>query len=156
MRRRLFLVSGAVLGASLLLLGPDVPAQSQRAVEETLNQRIARTSKLPEENVERLFKALGPAIREELKRGKEVSLPGLGTFRVVRIAEHRDLRDGRPVVIPATNTVEFLPEGTLDVAANSETAKPAETVPSFRYIVVPGQTPGQKTSGTRAPPTRTK
>ena len=33
-------------------------------------------------------------------------------------------------------------------------AKPAETVPPFQYVPLPGQTPGQKTPRTRVPPTR--
>src|SRR5262249_37604200 len=92
--------------------------------EETLNQRPARLSNLPEPDVKRFLSVLGPAVREELGKGKEVSLSGLGTFRIVRVAEHRDLRNGRPVMIPAVNTVEFLPEGGTLEAANGENVQP--------------------------------
>jgi nucleoid DNA-binding protein len=147
---------GFLLAAAGLVLGLTASAQTQRPREETLTQRLARGAKLSEESADRLFKALGPVIREDLRKGKEVNIPGLGTFRVVRVAEHKDLRDGRPVVVPATNVVEFVGDEAIDVAANSEGAKPAETVPAFQYLVLPGQTPGQKVGRTRTLPTRTR
>jgi nucleoid DNA-binding protein len=150
-------VFGALVGAIGLVLCLTKPVLSQRPpAEETLNQRLAKASKLKEEEVTRLLNALGPAIQEDLRAGKQVTLPGLGTFRVVRIGEHRDLQDGRPVTVPAINTVEFIPVGTVVDSANSSNAQPAETVPSFQYNTLPGQTPGQKTGRTRVPPTRTR
>ena len=156
MRTRQIVTLGALLGACGLALILSAPAQTQRPKGETLALRIAQSAKLTEENTDRFLKALGPAVRDELKQGREVSLPGLGTFRVVQIQEHRDLRGGDPVIIPATNTVEFVPEGTLVEASNSENAQPAETVPAFRYIPVPGQTPSNRVSRTRTLPMRTR
>jgi hypothetical protein len=74
---------------------------------------------------------------------------------VVRIAEHRDMVTGRPVVVPARNTVEFLGGGELTDAANGPGAQPAEVVPPFQYNTIPGQTPGQKVGPVRTPGTRT-
>jgi nucleoid DNA-binding protein len=157
MHKRYGLALGVVLGAIIVMAGLTAPAQSQRPpAEETLSQQLARSTKLKEEDVIRLLSALGPAIQEELKRGKEVSLAGLGMFRIVRIAEHRDLRDGRPVIVPATNTIEFLPDNGVVESANSAAAQPQETVPAFQYNPLPGQTPGQKMGRTRVPPFRSK
>jgi len=144
------------LGVLLGVLGFTALAYSQRPSpqNETLTQRLARTAKLTEDQATRFVTALGPAIREDLARGKEVSLPGLGAFRVVRIAEHKDMIDGRPFTVPAVNTVEFIPEGSSIAAANTATVQPAETVPAFHYTPLPGQTPGQKTPRTYVPSSR--
>lgn len=158
MHKRHWLVLAGLLGASAMTAFLTVPARSAKppAAEQTFNQRLAKAAKLSEADAAKFYQALGPIVREELSRGKQVSIPGLGTFRVVRIEEHRDLRDGRPVVVPATNTVEFVGEGQLISSANAAGAKPAESVPPFQYVPVPGQTPGQKvgpvrTNGQRIP-----
>jgi nucleoid DNA-binding protein len=152
----------AGLCAALALMGGmTATAQPQRERartprDETMAQRVARTTKLSEKDVNRVLQELGPAIRDELGRGRQVALPGLGTFRVVRVEEHRDMgRGGRPVVVPAVNTVEFLADGNLDAAANSAGAQPAETVSGFHYVPLPDQTPGQKVGPVRTPGIRT-
>lgn len=159
MRTRHGWALGGLCAALALMVGLTATAQpsKRRALrEETLPQRVARSTKLSEENVNRVMQALGPAIREELTHGRSVSLPGLGTFRVVRVEGHRDLgRGGRPVDVPAVNTVEFLADGSLDSAANSAGARPAETVPGFHYVPLPDQTPGQRTGPVRTPGIRT-
>jgi len=137
--------------------GPPKVAEPGRPANEdalTLQQRVAKGAKVSEEAAGRLFEALGPAIREELRRGKSVSIAGLGTFRVVRVAEHKDLKNGRPVTIPASNTVEFLAEGDVIQATNGENARPEETVPAFQYNPLPGANPGQKMPLIRNPGTR--
>ena len=156
MRKPQWWALGGLLGAAALLAGLTAPARSEKPpAEETLPQRLAKAAKMSEENATRFYQALGPVIRDELSHGRTVSVPGLGTFRVVRVEEHRDLRGGRPVVIPAVNTVEFLSEGSLLDAANGPGAQPAESVPPFQYVPLPGQTPGQKVGPVRAPGTRT-
>jgi nucleoid DNA-binding protein len=132
------------------------PLHSDSPASETLNQRLAKAAKLGQADVDKVMQALGPAIRAELSKGRTVDLPGLGSFRVVRIAEHRDLRNGRPVTIPAVNHVEFVGGDEVGDAVNGPDAVPAETVPAFQYIPLPGQTPSQRTPGTRVPPTRTR
>lgn len=163
MRKGHWLALGSLLGAMALVLFIAAPAQSQNKVEkpqdETLAQKVARGARLPEENVNRIMQALGPAVRAELAAGKTVTLPGLGTFRVVQIPEHKNMTvggrtGGTPYITPSVNNVEFLPDGALSSAANSATARPAVVVPPFEYIPLPGQTPGQKTGRTRVPQTR--
>jgi nucleoid DNA-binding protein len=121
----------------------------------TLKGRIAVSTKLPEADVAKVLDAVGPAIRDLLGRGQTVEVMNLGTFRVVRVPEHRDLVDGRPATIAGTNSVEFLPTGAFAAAANQPGVKPAETVPPFEYNPLPDQTRGLKTGSTRAPNART-
>lgn len=162
MRKGQWLALGALLGALIVVMALTPPVHSQRFVqrlppEETLIQRLARRAQVSEEEATRLFNALGPAFREELARGRQVNVPGLGSFRVVRIPEHRDLVTGiysQPVVVPAHNYVEFLASGEIVGAANSPNAQPADVVPPFRYDPLPNQTPGQKVGRTRQPTTR--
>ena len=154
MRKRPWLALAALaatLGVLMPLAAPAQPAKPR--AEETMGQRLAREAKLSEEQVNRLLTVLGPAVRDELKKGNTVSLPGLGTFRVVRVAEHKDIEagTGRPLRVPASNTVEFLATEGLSEAANSAATMPAETVPAFEYNPLPNQTKGQK-----VPPTKTE
>ncbi|HVS37734.1 MAG TPA: HU family DNA-binding protein [Gemmataceae bacterium] len=106
----------------------------------TLQGRIAAQTKLSEDDVNKVLKALGPALRDDLAHGGLVELPGLGTFRVVRIAAHRDLVNGRPAMIEASNYVEFLPSGGLVDAANAAGAVPQDTVQPFQFNPLPNQT----------------
>jgi DNA-binding protein HU-beta len=159
MRKRPWLALAALaatLGVLMPMAAPAQPAKPRG--EETLGQRVAREAKLSEEQVTRVLTALGPAVRDELKKGNTVNLPGLGTFRVVRVAEHKDIEagTGRPLRVPATNTVEFLPTEGLSEAANSATAIPAETVPAFEYHTLPNQTKGQKVGPQKIEGTRTR
>src|SRR5581483_8888953 len=102
MRIRQQLALGVLLGMIAGALGFASLAYSQTPVqidsqppgpsaqrEESLPQHLARNAKLSEVQANRFLQALGPTIREELSKGKEVVIPGLGTFRIVRVAEHR-------------------------------------------------------------------
>jgi nucleoid DNA-binding protein len=156
MRKSQWIALVALVGTLALILGAAEPAQSQRPAEapQTLKSRLVTATKMPEADVQKMLTALGQAIRDQLRTGAQVELPGLGTFRVVRIPEHRDLVAGRPATIPASNYVEFLPTGDLVGAANGPGATPAETVPPFEYIVNPNHAPSQRTGTTRQPGTR--
>ena len=159
MRHARWLALAVLMGAMGLVAGQTTTktAKPKDNKEETIPQRIARDTKLNEKDADKFFNAVGPAIREQLQQGKTVSVPGLGTFRVVRVAEHRDLAaGGRPVTVPAFNTVEFV--GALEVAdgINAEGVTPAETVPAFQYIPNPYQTPPQKMGRTHAPAQRVR
>jgi nucleoid DNA-binding protein len=159
MRKRPWLALAALAGTLAVLIPMAAPAQPQKPRrDETLGQRVARESKLSEEQVARVLAALGPAMRDELKKGNTVSLPGLGTFRVVRVAEHKDIEagTGRVLRVPAKNTVEFLAGEGLGEAVNGAAAVPAETVPAFEYVPLPNQTKGQKVGPTRNEGVRTK
>src|SRR5262245_3194330 len=118
---------GALLG-TFVVLGLAAPALSQRPPQTarpavprrnplTLAGSIAAATKVSEQDVEKVLQALGPAVRDQLTRGQQVNLGGLGVFRVVQVPEHRDLVGGRPATIAATNNVEFLPAGPIVAAA---------------------------------------
>lgn len=157
MRTRNCLALGMLLGALALVLATGPAARSQKPAEEPgVPQKLAKATKLTDEQASKFYNALGAILSDEIRRGKTVALPGLGTFRVVRIPAHRDLVDGRPVVIPGRNTIEFLGSLELVDAANSEGAVPSEVVPPFEYVPIPGQTPGQKTGPVRTSGIRTR
>jgi nucleoid DNA-binding protein len=165
MRRGQWLALGTLLAAIVVVLSWAGPGRSQKAAapppDEPLATKLAKSAKLSEENAMRFLQALGPAIRAELAAGKTVNLPGLGTFRVVRVPDHKDMiiggrSGGTPIIVPGKNEVEFLADGSLSSAANSATAIPSEVVPPFQYVPLPGQTPGQKTGRTHVPTIRAK
>lgn len=160
MSRRPLLALAALAAALGMFVPMEAPGQQTQKPRrnETMGQRLARESKLTEEQVGRLLNVLGPAVRDELKKGNTVSLPGLGTFRVVRVAGHRDIEagTGRVLHIPARNTVEFLATEGLGEAANSATAVPAEEVPAFEFNPLPNQTKGQRVPSTRTEGIRTR
>jgi nucleoid DNA-binding protein len=146
----------ATLAVALIVANP---AQSQRIIikdgaKDSLRGRLARAGDIPEEKVDKLLKELGPAISDQLSRGQKVELPGLGAFRVVRVPEHRDLVNGRPTMIAATNYVEFVPvQGVVD-SANAASAVPADTVPIWEFNPNSRQVPSQSVPNTRVPSTR--
>ncbi len=131
--------------------------------EESFTQRLARKSRLKEEDVNRFLTVFGPELQAELAKGKSVQFPGVGTFRIVQVPEHRDLgKDGRPVTVPAANSVEFLPDeklaGSVPPAGGPAAVQPAATVPNPTFQQFPNQTrdPGQKVPSGRQPNVRTK
>ena len=143
----------AAIGIGLGLTG-TARSQLTARLLEPLPKELAKTTGLAEEDVLGVLRALGPAISKRIATGSEVAIQGFGTFRVVRLAESRNLVDGRPVVEPARNVVEFLPEPGVEQAANAAGVTPAVTVPAFQYNTLPGQVPGQKVPSIRAPSTR--
>jgi nucleoid DNA-binding protein len=162
MKRPGFLLAG-VLGAACLTIGPAIPAEPvvkpgpapQRGAE-TFTGRIAKASGVSEEDVAKVLRALPGVVKDEIRQGKTVSLNGLGSFRIVKLPEYRDLKDGKPVIIAPHNSVEFQPASDLADAANAEGAVPAATVPAFEYNALPGQTPGMRMDGMRMPIVRVK
>jgi nucleoid DNA-binding protein len=172
MRKGALLGVGSLTGVLALLFALTAPAQPPapppaavpppglpltKPPEETLNQRLARVANLTEEDIAKVMAELGPAIQYEITHGRQVSFAGLGTIRVVRVPEHRNINsNGQPVTIPAVNTVEFLANEQLKAAANQSGAVPAETVPEYRFNPLPQQAPSQRVPNIRNPGTRTK
>jgi nucleoid DNA-binding protein len=147
-----------LLGTLGLVGGLASPAQTPPAGEKgnkSLLELVAKESKQKQEVVEKVLKALAPAVREQLAAGSVVSLPGLGSFQVVRVAEHKDLVGGKPVRVPAANYIEFVPAAELNNAAGSPSAVPARTVPAFEYVPRAGMVPGVRTEGRKVGRTRT-
>ena len=143
-------------GGLLALLGlvAVVAASAQappKGAKETVKSRVVVATKQKEDVVEKFLRALGPAVCEQLRSGESVELPGLGTFRVVQVAAHRDLQGGRPVSVPAANYIEFLPSGELNGAANAPGAVPGRVVPGFEYVPNPRHVPSDKTDYLRMP-----
>jgi nucleoid DNA-binding protein len=123
---------------------------ADRKQPATFQGRLLSATKLPEKDLQKFLAALGPAVSASISSGQSVNIPGLGTFRVVRIPEHRDMAPGgRPIVVEGTNYVEFLPAANLTSAANGPGAAPAVTVPQFQYVPLPDRTPGARVPGTR-------
>src|SRR5258708_398917 len=78
----------ATLVGGAILLAAQASSEAQlrkQGKEESLIQRIARKSKVNEQDTEKVIRFLGPAITEELANGKTVVIEGLGTFRVVQV-----------------------------------------------------------------------
>jgi nucleoid DNA-binding protein len=127
-----------------------------KALPNSLVGRISSSTKLPDAEVAKVLDALGPSVRGLLGEGRTVEIANLGTFRVVRIPEHKDLVDGRPATIGGSNFVEFLATGRFADAANQPGVQPAESVPPFEYNPLPDQTKGLKTGPTRQPNSRSQ
>ena len=144
--------------ASYIAMGPVVAQIIQQPKpipkNETFVQRVARYSDIKDKEAERCIQSIGRALFEDLKQGKTDAIPGLGSFRIVRVAESKDLVNGRPAQVPAYNVVEFSPEDSITDAANDANVEAARIVPAFQYFILPGQTPGQKMGSSRMPNSR--
>jgi nucleoid DNA-binding protein len=132
------------------------PKIKEAPKQATLEGRIAAMSKVSEEDVAKVLRALGPAVTERLTNGATVEIPNLGVFRVVRVEEHKDLVYGRPATIAARQYVEYLPAGGLNDAASSDKAVPAASVPPFEYVLIGNEVPRTRVENTRVPGTRTR
>src|SRR5262245_62285252 len=96
----------ALGGAIVVALSWTTPARSQRPVAlDPLPRDLAKQAQVDETDVVKVLNALGPAISRQIAAGREVGVPGLGSFRVVRIPESKDLIGGRPATIPPRNYV---------------------------------------------------
>ncbi len=146
-------------GLAALIVTLAMTAEAQMPAPKKLpdlKTSVANSSKLKVATVEKMFTALGPAIREQLSAGKTVELPGVGTFRVVRVNAYRDLVGGMPATIPARNYVEFVPASEMTTAANSTGAVPAKIVEGYQFRVNPNAASGLKTEGNKVPRGRTR
>jgi nucleoid DNA-binding protein len=150
-RHRWALVIGALAVVAAFSLGQAVG--SRRLPANLKEGLVARTREAPE-TVDKLLKALAPAVGEQILAGRQVELPGLGSFRVVRIESYKDLDGGRPITIPARNYVEFVPTEELDGVSNQPGAVPARTVSPMEFRVNPWATPGMKTESIKTIRTR--
>jgi nucleoid DNA-binding protein len=153
---RRYLPMFLIAGIAAYVLTRPVTAQQPRPIpkNETFVQRVARYSDIKDREAERCIQMIGKALMEDLRRGRTEAIPGLGSFRIVRVGESKDLVNGRPATIPAYNVVEFSPEEGVADAANGESVDAAVFVPAFHYNILPGQTPGQKMPSSRMPNSR--
>ena len=150
-------IIGGIAVSLAFALGVGVARSQQRPPLGLLQKDLAAAARVGEEETVQLLNALGPAVTRQLAAGRQVSLPGLGTFRVVRLGETRNLDvEGKVITQPATNVVEFLPDAGMNQVANAPGAVPATVVPAFQYNPLPGQTPSQKVPYFRTPSTRVR
>jgi nucleoid DNA-binding protein len=156
--------AGVVLLGAAGLVSAQIQPNPPKAVKQPylgryvpLAQRVAAKAKLPEKTVREVLDILGSEVLAEVQRGGTETLPKLGTLRIVRIDEHKDLerRTGRVVTVAARNHLEFEAEVEVDSAANGHYVRPAEIVPSGESNPLPGQTPSQRVGRTRTPSVRT-
>jgi nucleoid DNA-binding protein len=115
---------------------------------------VAKQAKVKQKTSNKILDALGPVIQAQLKAGRPVEIPGLGTFRVVRVSAYRDLVNGLPTTVPARNYVEFVPSAELTATANSPGAVPARTVEGYQFRVNPNQAPSVKSADVKVPRSR--
>lgn len=153
--RRSFRAGAALIGALAVVVGVEAQVNPPKE-PRPFRQAVAAEAKLNEETVEKVFKALGPAIREQLRAGREVSLPGVGTLRIVQVGEHRDLIDGRPATIAARNFVEFVGSPETEAAVNGPGVDPARVIEGYEFRINPWSNPGIRTDGFRTPGTRVR
>ncbi|MBY0230899.1 MAG: HU family DNA-binding protein [Gemmataceae bacterium] len=141
----------ALLGVGLAL-AQTVVGGGKPKTPPSVKEGVADRTKYKEAAVEKMLKALGPAVSEQLAAGRTVELPGLGILRVVLVKEGKDIdRNGKPVIVPARRYVEFVAAADLDAAANAPGAVPAKTVEPYEFRVNPGHVPGTKTDGIKTP-----
>jgi nucleoid DNA-binding protein len=149
---------GVMVAGLAFVLGLAVDAQVVVGKKATPNLEtgLVTATKEKKESVEKIMKALGPAIQEQLTAGRQLEIPGVGTFRVVKVEAYRDLVNGRPAVIPERNFVEFLPAAALNAAANAPGSVPARVVPPAEFRVNPAANPGIRNDGLKTPRTRSR
>jgi nucleoid DNA-binding protein len=157
MKRAQWALAGLVGGLALIV---GVTADAQVVTNPpptTLKADVVKASRLKADVVDKVFTALGPAIRAQLKAGRAVEVPGLGVFRAVRVTEFKDLAPGgRPVTVPPRSYVEFTPTGDVSAAINAPGATANKEVQGYDFKVNPNAASGLKTDYIRTPGTRTR
>jgi len=114
-------------------------------------------SQVAEADVLRVLDALGPVMLEEIRQGNQEKLQKVGIFKIVRIAEHKDIErgTGRPMTC-LPRTTWFLIGRRNGNRRRCGGRAPGGIRAQFEYNTLPGQTPAQKTGRTKVPPVRSK
>ena len=146
----------AALAVGMLLTVDAQTNFNKKGPPANLKAGLVAATKEKPDTIEKIFKALGPAVSEQLRAGREVEFPGVGKLRVVKVAEHQDLVGGRPATIPAKNFIEFVPAGTMNADANSPGAVPSRTIEGYEFRINPNSDPGIRTGSSRLTGTRTR
>src|SRR4051812_42684150 len=86
MRKTHCFALAALVGTIGIGLGVTGTARSQLPARQrpTLSKRVAQAAKVTEEDTLKMLNVLGAEVFQELATGQEVTLPRLGTFRIVR------------------------------------------------------------------------
>ena len=160
MRRTYFVMFGLIVTLFAIGFGLTRSAHSQNSdrildlTNLSMADQLAAEAQVNKDDAKAMLKALSPVIQQRLAKGQTVTLGGLGTFRVVKIPAHRELRGGRPITVPARNYVEFLPQVALVNSSNAITAQPAAVVQPFQYNPLRGRAEVPQISRVRVPSTR--
>src|SRR5207248_5273495 len=77
-------IPGQYVPGSVTPLPPNPPGLGSIA------GAIAKKTGLTEEQVNAVIRELGPAMSDQLARGQGFEIPGAGSFRMIRIAGHRE------------------------------------------------------------------
>jgi len=85
-----------------------------------LIEAVAVLTDQPKSQVGEVFDALRDVMYAELKAGREVSLHGIGKFKVHRSKERngKNPKTGRAIVIPAKNRAKYYSSKSLDDTLN--------------------------------------
>jgi DNA-binding protein HU-beta len=86
-----------------------------------LIEAVAVLTDQPKSQVGEVFDALRDVMYAELKAGREVSLHGIGKFKVHRSKERNGCKNpktGRAIVIPAKNRAKYYSSKSLDDTLN--------------------------------------
>lgn len=99
---------------------------------KTFLGRLAIKAGVSEGEARSLLEELGPAIADELKKGNQVQLPGLGKFRMVKRPGYTafDEITGKQHIVPASVGVDYQPsQDMLKEVLNTKNPKWAESQP---------------------------
>lgn len=146
------LVGAVPLMAQIFLPGSVTPPPAMPDHLGNLNERIAKKTGLTEKQVDAVLRELGPAVADRLASGKGFELQGVGSFRVIRIAAHRELVGNyQAIQVPARNTVQFVPVGDFDATLNRPGAVQGFPVGEPNTNPIPNRVPSLKVGPTRVP-----
>ena len=114
--RKAQLALAALIVALAFTAEAQVPRNNKKTLPE-LPGSIAREAKLKEDTVKKVLDAMSAAFKEQLRAGRQIEIPGVGTFQVVRVTEHRDLVNGLPATIPARTSSPPRSPGSVSMSA---------------------------------------
>ena len=87
-------------------------------METLLTEQVRKELKrsVNKADVSAVLKALAVTLREPLKQGDSINLPGIGTFKVVERAARtgRNPRTGAAVKIPPRKVIKFRPSVEIE------------------------------------------
>ena len=89
-------------------------AEEKLTINE-LKKIISKQMSFPEETASRFLAALIPAILDGLRTDQQVRISGLGSFKLVRIAQRKsvNVNTGEAVMLDGYNKVTFVPESYI-------------------------------------------
>lgn len=152
--RRFRWALAVLVGSLALAVVASAQVAATKKPPRSFNADLAAEAKVKEEVIERVIKAIGPVVRAQLRAGRQVDIPGVGSLQIIQIGEHRELVDGRPGTIAARNIVEFVGTPETEAAANAPGVVPARVIEGYEFRINPRSNPGIRTDTVRTPDMR--